>query len=243
MRGLSRAQGHWGSFADRFRAAFPDAAVELPDLPGCGEQRSLRAPLSIAGVLACVRGGIAPGSPLWLVGLSLGSMVAYEWMRRHPGEVAGAVLINSSLGGLSPPWRRLRPAAAGTLLRASAITDPAARERRLFTLTSTRPEMADATVAAWAELARQQPVRRMTVVRQLMAAALYRARPLAPPVPAVLVLTARGDRIVDPACSRGLARSVAGATLQEHPTAGHDLPLDDPDWVLGAIARWLPREP
>jgi hypothetical protein len=28
------------------------------------------------------------------------------------------------------------------------------------------------------------------------------------------------------------------ATLS--PTAGHDLPLDDPMWVLHAIAGWLP---
>jgi hypothetical protein len=31
--------------------------------------------------------------------------------------------------------------------------------------------------------------------------------------------------------------------LREHPTAGHDLPLDDPDWVIGEIAQWLPRVP
>jgi pimeloyl-ACP methyl ester carboxylesterase len=239
MRGLSRARGHWGGFADDFRAAFPDAAIELPDLPGTGERRAVRAPPTIAGALDSVRGGITSDRPVWLLGVSMGSMVAYEWMRRHPAEIAGAVLINTSLGGLSHPWLRLRPFAAVRLLRAALVTDPRAREQRLFDLTSTRPDLAGVTVPAWAELARQHPARRINVARQLLAAARYRAGPLPPSAPALLLLTSHGDRLVDPACSRALARAVPGATLHEHPTAGHDLPLDDPAWVLDAIARWL----
>jgi pimeloyl-ACP methyl ester carboxylesterase len=242
MRGLSRARGHWGNFAEHFRAAFPDAIVELPDLPGTGERRAVRAPLTIAATLDSVRADIPTARPVWLVGLSMGSMVAYEWMRSHPAEVAGAVLINTSLGGLSHPWRRLRPSAAVSLLRAAAVTDPRAREQRLFDLTSTRLDLAAVTVSAWSELARQQPVRRINVARQLLAAARYRARPFAPPIPALLLLTSRGDRLVDPDCSRALARAVPGATLHEHPRAGHDLPLDDPAWVLDAIASWLREE-
>lgn len=249
MRGLSRARGHWGAFADDFRARFPGTVVELPDLPGTGERRAVRAPLSIAGALASVRSeifagifaGISTEHPVWLVGLSMGSMVAYEWMRRYPAEVAGAVLINTSMGGLSRPWRRLRPSAAVTLLRVAAVTDPRMREQRLFDLTSTRPDLAGVTVSAWAELARQQPVRRINVARQLLAAARYRARPFPTASPTLLLLTSRGDRLVDPGCSRALARAVPGATLHEHPTAGHDLPLDDPAWVLDTIAGWLPR--
>jgi pimeloyl-ACP methyl ester carboxylesterase len=238
LRGLSRARGHWGSFAEDFRGAFPDAIVELPDLPGTGERRGVRAPLSIAATLDEVRAALATEGPVWLVGLSMGSMAAFEWMRRYPAEVAGAVLINTSLGGLSRPWRRLRFSAAVRLLRATAATDPRAREQRVFDLTSTRPDLAGVTVSRWAELAHQQPVRRINVARQLLAAARYRPRPFTRPIPALLLLTSRGDRLVDPECSRALARAVPGATLLEHPSAGHDLPLDDPAWVLQAIASW-----
>jgi hypothetical protein len=31
------------------------------------------------------------------------------------------------------------------------------------------------------------------------------------------------------------------AELREHPSAGHDLPLDDPAWVAGRIAEWWLR--
>jgi pimeloyl-ACP methyl ester carboxylesterase len=159
-------------------------------------------------------------------------------MRRHPAEIAGAVLVNTSLGRLSLPWRRLRLRAAANLLRALLTTDPLSRERRLFALTSARPELGDGTIPAWTELARRHPVRRINVARQLIAAALYRARPMPDGRSALLVLTSRGDRIVDPSCSRAIAETVPGATLRVHPTAGHDLPLDDPGWVVGAISEW-----
>jgi pimeloyl-ACP methyl ester carboxylesterase len=246
MRGLAREQGHWGDFADRLRTAFPGAVIDLPDLPGCGAQRGCRAPLSIAGALEIVRGDLGRGGRqsyrVWLLGLSLGSMVAYEWMRRYPAEIAGGVLVNGSLGGLSLPWRRLRLGAAASLLRALVTTDPLSRERRLFALTSARPDLADATVAAWTELARRQPVRRIDVARQLLAAALYRARRLPGGRSAVLVLASRGDRMVDPSCSRAIAKAIPGAALRVHPTAGHDLPLDDPGWVISAVSEWSALE-
>jgi pimeloyl-ACP methyl ester carboxylesterase len=76
------------------------------------------------------------------------------------------------------------------------------------------------------------------VVRQLVAAVRYRADPDLP-VP-LLVLASQNDRMVDPSASRAIAYRVPGATLKEHPSAGHDLPLDDPQWVLEQIAAWMP---
>jgi hypothetical protein len=29
-----------------------------------------------------------------------------------------------------------------------------------------------------------------------------------------------------------------GGVFQEHPTAGHDLPLDAPDWVIERVSAW-----
>jgi len=174
-----------------------------------------------------------------LLGLSLGGMVAFEWARRHREEVAGAVLINTSLGGCSPPWRRLHPSAVLRLVGAMGTVDPAARERIVFALNSNQPELAEATVERWAALARTHAPLRANVLRQVMAAARYRpaVEAVAPPL---LILTSRGDHMVDSSCSRVVAGRLPGAVLQVHPTAGHDLPLDDPQWVLTRIAEWLP---
>jgi predicted alpha/beta hydrolase family esterase len=53
-----------------------------------------------------------------------------------------------------------------------------------------------------------------------------------------LVLTSAADRMVDPSCSRALARQW-GCALREHASAGHDLPLDDGAWVSEQVAQWL----
>jgi len=67
----------------------------------------------------------------------------------------------------------------------------------------------------------------------LPAAARYRAPPPPPPVP-TLLLASTHDRLVRCACSRALARAWRCA-LVEHPHAGHDLPLDDPQWVVQQV--------
>ena len=54
----------------------------------------------------------------------------------------------------------------------------------------------------------------------------------------ILFLSSGGDQLVNPVCSEKLAQKYK-ATLKNHPTAGHDLPLDDPQWVSGEISKWL----
>ena len=50
------------------------------------------------------------------------------------------------------------------------------------------------------------------------------------------VLASNGDRLCSPIASRRLAARL-GAPLHVHPTAGHDLPLDDPDWVIARMCE------
>jgi predicted alpha/beta hydrolase family esterase len=52
------------------------------------------------------------------------------------------------------------------------------------------------------------------------------------------VLRSLGDQMVSPHCSAALARHWACA-LWEHPSAGHDLALDDPQWLARTVARWV----
>jgi pimeloyl-ACP methyl ester carboxylesterase len=88
----------------------------------------------------------------------------------------------------------------------------------------------------WAAYARERPLRRHNVLRQLAAARRYRLRGGVPENP-LLVLGAAQDRLVDPDCAIRVARHCA-APLRMHPLAGHDLPLDDPAWIVETIAEW-----
>ncbi|HXU81213.1 MAG TPA: alpha/beta hydrolase [Polyangia bacterium] len=238
LRGLGRSKEHWGDFLDRFRAALPGARVETPDLPGAGALHDTASPLSVPALLAAVRAELRADAACWVLGLSLGGMVAQEWLRAHPAELAGAVLVNTSAGGLGAPWRRVRPGAAWQIAAAMATRQSLPRERRIHALTSNHPDRAEAVAPLWAAIAQRQPVTRANVLRQLLAASRHRSTPGEAPGPPVLVLTSQRDRLVHPDCSRALAARLH-ATLHEHSSAGHDLPLDDPEWVLDRIRGWL----
>jgi len=241
LRGLARESRHWGTFPQLLKRRLPEGDEVLAlDLPGNGRLWREASPWSVAGLVDAARAqlqarGLRP--PYVLVTLSLGGMVALEWAARSPGEIEACILINSSARGLSPFWQRMQPRCYGAVLRSLLPGPRAVRERAVYTMTSARaPD--DAVLALWVGYAKSQPVAAANVLRQLVAAARFRA-PALLRVPA-LVLASRGDRLVAPECSRALARAWRLA-LREHPDAGHDLPLDDPDWVLEQIARWWPE--
>ncbi|MBT9595745.1 MAG: alpha/beta hydrolase [Vitreoscilla sp.] len=242
LRGLTRERRHWGPVPDMLRAAWPGVRVLTPDLPGNGSLHTERSPARVAAMVDAIRRqlreqGVAP--PVHLLALSLGGMVAVEWAARWPAEVAGAVLVNTSLRPFSAFHQRLRPANYPALARLAwgGGAGPRAREQAILQLTSARPADHEALLDEWAAWRVEQPVSPSNAVRQLLAAARYRA-PAQPPAVPMLVLASAGDRLVDPACSRRLA-AAWGLPLDEHPHAGHDLPLDDPRWVVEQVTRWL----
>jgi pimeloyl-ACP methyl ester carboxylesterase len=152
------------------------------------------------------------------------------------------VLINTSLRPFAPFYRRLRPANYAALLELALGAGAAqAREETVLRLTSRvlHPacEPGTSILAEWIAYRREHPVSRANAVRQLLAAARYRAPAARPPTP-MLVLASARDRLVDPRCSRALA-GVWSAAYVEHPTAGHDLPLDDGGWVADRVREWL----
>ncbi|WP_298926374.1 alpha/beta fold hydrolase [uncultured Ramlibacter sp.] len=241
LRGLAREAGHWGDFEGQLAAALGEGHHVLAlDLPGNGALHGQRSPADVAAMARALRAqavqrGLAP--PYVLVAMSLGAMVALEWGDSAPQELAGCVLVNTSLGGHSPFWQRLLP---HNYLRLASLLRPGLsaleREARVLAMTSSHSAGHPGVAQRWAAIAQQRPVRRGNLLRQLLAAARYTAPQLAPPV-ALLVLCSDGDRLVSPSCSWRLAERWC-VPLQVHPHAGHDLPLDAPAWVLARIHGW-----
>ena len=240
LRGLAREARHWGEVGALLqrRLAGGEAVIAL-DLPGNGLRQGETSPIRVHGLVAACRAelcrrGVEP--PLVLVAMSLGAMVALGWCEEAPQELAGCVLVNTSLRGISPFWQRLRPHNWLPLLRLLACGgSPLRRERLVLRLTSSEPHRHAAVAQAWAGLADSHPVRRGNALRQLRAALRFTARgPTG--VPTLLLASAR-DRLVDPRCSQELARRWR-LPIAIHPGAGHDLPLDDPQWFVTAVAGW-----
>ena len=59
-------------------------------------------------------------------------------------------------------------------------------------------------------------------------------------MPEALLLASRGDRLVHWKCSAALEQRWQW-TLKLHPDAGHDLIIDDPDWIIHQLMAWLVR--
>lgn len=242
VRGLARAAGHWHEFDAGLRERFPSASFERCDLAGNGDQWRRRSPPAIDELAADLRARVLatdPRPPL-LITISLGAMVGLTWLTRWPNELRALVTINTSAGRLSHPLRRLQPRGLVATLAAALERDALERELRVLALT-TRDFGRDRELArAHAQLYEHQPTTAANLLRQMIAAARFRVEAEALPRehPPILMLSSRGDRMVDPSCTDALARAFA-ATQRVHPDAGHDLTLDAPRWCTDQIGQWL----
>ena len=244
LRGLSRASGHWGVFPEHLlrelRALQPASRLLLLDLPGTGALRRQVSPTQVSAIVdACreqlQRHGVS--GPVSLVGMSLGGAVLSEWASRYPNEVEAGVLINPSLRPFSELFRKPRPLNyLGLLLLSLSRFSARMREERVLSLT-TRLTPTQAIIDRWVELQRQHPLGVRNTARQLLASMRYRASRTRPAAP-MLLLCSKADGLVDWRCSQAISRAW-GAPLRLHTKAGHDLPLDDPQWVARAVAEWL----
>lgn len=243
LRGLMREQRHWGDFPGQLAAALPGAHIITPDLPGNGQSHHLRSPSSVAEMVEACRAGLRErghDGPYCLLALSLGAMVAVEWSARYPDEVARCVLINTSMRPFSPFHQRLRWQNYGAIAGLALGGGAERQERLVLRLTSRRHAGDGALLRRWIGFQAEHPVRRANALRQLLAAARYRA-PASRPAAPLLVLCSRGDQLVDAGCSERLAAAWE-APCRRHPDAGHDLPLDDGAWVAAAVAHWVGQE-
>ncbi len=242
LRGLMRDSRHWGAFPDVLRATLPDARLCLLDLPGNGLRHREQSPASVPAMAEWVRRellrqGLTP--PYRVFAMSLGAMVTVAWADTHPQEIERAVLVNTSLKPVSPFYQRLQPAAWPLLLR-MALGNPAARaaEEAILQLTSNHHEQTRAVLEDWTAWRLSHPVSRANALRQLLAAMRFSA-PKRAPQTRLLLLTGAQDHLVDSRCSQALAAAWR-CDIVIHPSAGHDLPLDDAAWVAGQVRSWTP---
>jgi pimeloyl-ACP methyl ester carboxylesterase len=176
------------------------------------------------------------GPERWSVlGISLGGMVALDWCSRFPTDFETCVAINAS-SRLSPSTDRFR--AGGVLALATAVLGTrVARERAVLRVSSNaRTVDREAVAREYAQWAAERPPSLASVACQLAAAWRFEVRgPMTTPL---LVLSSTRDRLVSWQCSQAIATAL-DAPLRLHVSAGHDLTLDDPEWVRAEIVQWL----
>ena len=244
LRGLTRDSHHWGRFPELFAERVPGGRVVTLDLPGNGMLNAQASPLKVEAMAGYCREelhrrGLAP--PYRVLAMSLGAMVTAAWADAHADELQACVLINTSLRPFSPFHHRLRPANYATVLRmALANPGPRASEEAVLRLTSRLVGQGRELLDDWTAWRQRYPVSAANALRQILAAARYRAPREAPAVP-LLILNSARDGLVDPRCSQRLAQAWH-CPIEIHPEAGHDLPLDDGEWVALRVREWLDAE-
>jgi len=241
LRGLAREAAHWMDFPAQLQQALgDDCQLHLVDFPGCGKYFQQPALASIAAMTDHARCEIATteilasNESIYVLGISMGGMVALDWAQRYPQELRGLVLINSSAGD-QPFWWRLRPGAWTTMISA-LLRDSRAREAQVLKIVSNNIADYAQHLNQWLSIQQQRPVSRATIVTMLRAAAQFRPQPGC--TVNGLVLASAGDRMVSVRASQAIARQF-NWPLQEHKSAGHDLPMDDPQWLVKQIFQWL----
>ncbi|UTW02056.1 alpha/beta hydrolase [Amphritea atlantica] len=236
LRGLCRESRHWGKFPQQMQKLLPDTRISCIDLPGNGRRYQHPTPSSVSELINDLHRRHRPEQPVYLLGLSLGGMIAYHWMQEYPDDLRGIVMVNSSLSPWNPPHHRLQPGALPKLMRAM-LTKGYPRENTIFELTCESQRYRDETLSFWQMYQLEYPVSFNNFRRQLQLAVTCGGHPYPPKKP-VLLLSGAKDKLVNPHCSEQLAAAWHMTHIQ-HPEAGHDLPHDQPEWLIQQISQWL----
>jgi len=239
IRGLSRQQSHWGTFPDCLNVE-TQRPILFEDLPGFGSRNHLNSPSTVEGISHRIAPALVTHSQkINLIGISMGGMVALDLAHSYPEKVNSLVLINTSFKPYAKFYQRLRPGAYSGFMKAWFNPLRRKSEERILQLSSNFKSEDDEVLKAWTDSRITQPPSRKSVINQMRAASQYYF--YGPkPINKILMIASEKDRIVDPICSRNIAQAW-GLDILTHASAGHDLALDDPQWLAKNIAQWLGR--
>jgi pimeloyl-ACP methyl ester carboxylesterase len=239
LRGLAREKRHWGDFPEFFQGQFPEVKIIAVDFPGIGDHADVASPSSVAGIADFCWKEVRrhfPEGKVAVLAVSMGGMVAMDWMRVRGEQLSAAILINSSSKD-SAFFRRLRYQIWPGIFKAAAHTQPKEREKQIIDLIMNSEVAKEKALPCWTRVAQDHPIPPLTFARQLWAASQFSGLQKKPETP-VLLLNSLGDRFVDPSCSEILHQKFQWQ-LERHPWGGHDLVWDDPQWVTDYIARFF----
>ena len=241
LRGLLRESRHWLNFPNKLAQVLQRPVLSL-DLPGCGVWHHLRSESTIPKLRAQLQAQWQRQYPEYqekamdVVAISMGGMLALDWALAAPAQIQSLTLINSSSAGLSPIWQRFKPQNYLKVLQA-LVCDTQQREQLIWQMTVNSP-INPPILALWQQWATECPVTRANALRQLWAASRFRIKQI-PSCP-IQILSSVEDRLVSSACSQALADKLQ-APIFSHATAGHDLPLEDSEWLVAKIAQFCQK--
>ncbi|MBY5946277.1 alpha/beta hydrolase [Photobacterium rosenbergii] len=229
--------------------AFPERKIIALNIAGNGSRHKEVSPTSISAMVDDLKLQISSflssssiESPtdftesVDIIAISMGGMIALEWMRKYPKDVHSAILINSSLSNYSPFYKRLKWQQYNNILKFFFISKDQ-RESLIFDMTTRQSPVG--LIDSWIEWSKANPVSTSNTLRQLYAASRFRLE--SSPLTTTLLIGSQNDALVDISCSKTLAKHWH-IPMMVHPEAGHDLPSDDPSWLLDKVTLFYQRQ-
>ena len=235
--------GNRGNWRDQLLALAPRYHAAAWDARGYGDSDDLASPLSMSDFSADLLRVLDyfAADRAHLVGLSMGGLIAQEFVHRNPERVRSLVLADTGMGlreGDDAAWVEdflrsrkapllagrtpadIAPAIAATLVSENA--SPAARDRVIDSLSALRtPSYLEA-------------LETVTRFRNPLVHASVR-------VP-TLVIVGEHDRLTPPAAARSLATRIPGARLEVLPGAGHLSNIEQPEAFNHLLIEFLDRD-
>jgi pimeloyl-ACP methyl ester carboxylesterase len=240
LRGLGRWSDHWLGFDQRLA----ERGYRVISVDNRGFGASSAAPLprgsDIQDLTEDVAAIISKEAPqgAFVVGVSLGGMIALSLAATRPQLVRGLMMINSSVA--ASKLRRMSGRAIIAVLSALMGIKTGYSKIAAVLLGATAGDAKRQQLAQqWSDIDAKLKPDPWRILWQLKIArrfhGLYELMTVKCPV---TVVRSSGDLFVDPANSDFIHRQIKGSSLLSHPTAGHELAFEDPDWLSSMIQNF-----
>lgn len=241
IRGLVRGNIHWADFSIYLKQIDSELEFETVEIPGNGNLTHEVTPINAEILISELRKQsqfLKSREKVNLIGISLGGMLALKWAELYPDEIDRLVVVNSSLASLSRHFERLHFKNYLKVISILLNQDPTTREKEILDLTANNQKRKDHFFGLFANQVKAHPVSAHNFFRQLKLANSISIKNAYPNK--TLVLNSLGDTLVNPKCSLDISQAF-GLELKSHNSAGHDLILDDPQWLANQAVEFFRR--
>jgi pimeloyl-ACP methyl ester carboxylesterase len=235
IRGLTRGVVHWGEFAKKFQDLHPDYKIEFIEIPGNGELSEMLTPKSPEELIEYLRSKsdiVKSAEEYNLCGISLGGMIVLKWAELYPDRISTVNVINTSLSQFSPFYKRLL---ASNYIKVAAglfSSNPYQKEKLILNMTANNAESITRYLQIFTDFAKVHSVKKINFIRQIQLAKKIKIDNWKNTK--LNVISSTSDRLVSHSCSKMIAQKLNGKLII-HSSAGHDIPLDDPSWLIQAL--------
>ena len=239
LRGLAREKSHW---EPEFINSLKRQELEpiCIDHPGAGDYREILSPIHIEDYVSFLQTQFKEmglgSEKVYLLGHSLGGMVAIRWAYEYPKQFHKVFLLNTSDQSSKVFPERSSFFMIKQMLKIISTSDIVKKENAILDMVSNSSKARDRNRDRWIELAANRPMKTLSQINQTIAAAKFKA-PKKLEVPLVY-LTSTADRMVSHKCSEKLGKT-HHAPVYTHDKGGHDLAMDAPEWLSSQITSHL----